>query len=82
MSDHPSVPIPIDELIARGLYDPDAPGAEQRLLLVGRVMRRGGTIEDLAANTDLELLASRLQLRSTSARYTFRQVAERALRRR
>ena len=78
MSEQPDVPI--DELIARGLYDPDASDADYRLRVMGRVLRRGGTIDDIAENVhDLETLASRLQLRNPrAARHTFREVAEAA----
>jgi adenylate cyclase len=71
--------LPIEELIEKGLYDPQAPGAEYRLRVIGRVLRRGGTLDDIAENAhELESLASRLQLRPTAKRYTLAELAERA----
>jgi class 3 adenylate cyclase len=48
-------------------------------VLIERVMRRGGTVDDIAQRPDdLEGLASSLQLRPTSRIYSLRQVAQHA----
>lgn len=65
------------ELEAAGLYDPEAPGAEDRLAALDLLLELGATIEDIAATPDIAYLASRLVngLRPTLTR---RQLAERA----
>jgi len=55
-----------DELARAGVYDPNAPDAEERLALMLVVLERGGTIDDIARSTNLGELALDLQLRPRS----------------
>jgi len=69
----------IEELVARGLYDPQAPDAEEQLRTIRRVFELGGTIDDLAAvEGNATALAVRLLLRQSPGRYTLGEAALRA----
>ena len=63
--------------VAEGLYDPQAPGAEDRLALLDYLRARGATIEDLRDAPDLAALAGELARRRSDARLTPLQAAER-----
>jgi adenylate cyclase len=54
----------IEELRARGLYDPADPGAADRLELLRYVLARGATVEQVAASRSLGDLALDLSLRA------------------
>jgi adenylate cyclase len=62
MNDQPA-PFPRDELARRGLYDPDAADAPERLELILYVMARGATIEEVAGSSNLGELALDVNLR-------------------
>ena len=62
MSDEPA-PFPPDELERRGLYDPEAADAPERLELIRYAMALGATIEEVAASSNLGELALDLNLR-------------------
>jgi adenylate cyclase len=62
MSDGPA-PFPPDELERRGLYDPEAADAPERLELIRYAMALGATIEEVAASSNLGELALDLNLR-------------------
>jgi adenylate cyclase len=67
------------ELEAAGLYDPAAPDAADRLVLLEYLLAQGATLDDLvaAAPDEFGMLASRLALWGTGERFTLGAVADR-----
>ena len=74
MSDEP-IDIPIDELVARGVYDPSAPDAERRLASIASAMRAGATVDDLVAADDLFTFSASLRMGRGPRRYTIAEAA-------
>lgn len=75
--DEPSSPV--DDFVAAGLYDPDAPGAAARLELLEYLLDLGVSIPEMAASEHgLLSLAAFRTLRPEEGRCTFREAAERA----
>jgi adenylate cyclase len=64
MSDHRTPEL--GELVRAGVYDPDAPGAADRLELIRYVLERGATLEEVALSSGLGDLALNLTLRPGS----------------
>jgi len=73
MVDEPSV----DELTRLGLYDPDAPDAEDRLELIRYAIGLGASLADIGAAQNLGELALDLKLRANRTT-TLRQVVDEA----
>jgi len=72
---------PVDpaELEARGLYDPEAPDAADRLELIEYLLSLGATIQDiLEAGDDLPVVASMVAMRPGKERLTLAEAADRA----
>lgn len=70
-----------EELQAVGLYDPQAPDADERLILLRLAGARGGTFEqvrDADAHRSLLRLAGELMFLAPGERYSIAEVAERA----
>jgi adenylate cyclase len=62
----------------RGLFDPDAPDAQGRRVLLDYLLSLGATIDDLVEYRDeLPVAASMIALRPTGARLTLRELARR-----
>jgi hypothetical protein len=61
----PATPEP-DDLVRAGVYDPDAPGAGDRLELIRYALDRGATLEEVASSSGLGDLALDLTLRPGS----------------
>jgi adenylate cyclase len=53
-----------DDLVRAGVYDPDAPGAADRLQLIRYVLERGATLEEVASSRSLGNLALDLNVRA------------------
>ena len=71
--------IPIDDLIARGLYDPEAPDAADRLFALEYLLVSGVTVQDIAdAGGGLHRLGPARRLRPGGAVYTLAEAAARA----
>lgn len=67
-----------DELIRRGIVDPDAPDAEAKVALSEALLARGATVDQLQQHaTNLGAISADLNLRGTGPRLTFEQAAER-----
>ena len=67
-----------DELVRRGIVDPDAPDADNRFELCALLLDRGARIEDLERNaTNLGAVSADLNLRGAGPRLTFAEAAER-----
>jgi adenylate cyclase len=70
-----------EELIAAGLYDPDAPDAQEQLHHLRVIAVRGGTVEDMLAakrRGAIDRLAAELLFLPPGPRYTVVELAERA----
>jgi adenylate cyclase len=70
-----------EELIAAGVYDPEAPDADQRLRHLRTIASRGGTLADLQAahgRGNVARLAAELLFLPTRPRYAAADLAERA----
>lgn len=70
--------VPIDELVARGAYDPSAPDAERRLASIAQAMRFGATIEEIVGADDVIAFSASLRLGQAPRRYTIEQAAAKA----
>jgi adenylate cyclase len=69
----------VDDLVAAGLYDPDAPGAQARLELLEYLLDLGVSIPEMAgAEHGLLSLAAFRSVRPEDGRCTLREAAERA----
>ena len=69
----------VDDFVAAGLYDPDAPGAPARLELLEYLLDLGVSIPEMAATEHgLLSLAAFRTIRPEEGRCTFREAAERA----
>ncbi len=67
-----------DELIALGVFDPDAPDAEGRRALIAYLLELGASVDDLVQYRDeLPVAASMIMTRPEGARLTLRDVARR-----
>jgi adenylate cyclase len=64
----------LEQLEELGAFDPDAPGAQDRLDLIRLAMARGATVEEVAARQNLGELALDVQLRPRGS-HTLSQVA-------
>jgi adenylate cyclase len=61
----------LDELQARGVWDPEAPDAEDRRALIVRLLGRGVSVEEVAGHTaDLGDLATDVSIRPRDERWT------------
>ena len=74
MTDRP-VDIPIDELVARGVFDPSSPDAERLLASITQAIRLGATVDDLASAEDLTTFSASLRLGGGPRRYTVSEAA-------
>jgi class 3 adenylate cyclase len=71
--------IEIDDLVARGIYDPTAPDAQARRLSLAAAIRVGATIEDLVEYSDnLATFTTGVLLRPGRERLTLAEAADRA----
>jgi adenylate cyclase len=69
----------VDELVARGIYDPDGDLAAERLALIEYLLDLGATLDELeAAYPDLAAVASTRALRGSGALLTEAELAVRA----
>ena len=66
-----------DDLVRAGMYDPEAPGAADRLELIRYALDRGATLEEVASSRGLGDLALDLNLRPGST-ITVAEVTDRA----
>lgn len=67
------------ELEARGVYDPSAPNARERLELLEFLLGIGATVEEIAeAGDEVAMVASTVILRGTGERFSRAEAAQRA----
>jgi adenylate cyclase len=73
------MPLDLAELQARGLYDPEAPDAVERLELLEYLVGVGATLDDLVESRDeLPVVASTVMLRPDGETFTLAEAAGRA----
>jgi adenylate cyclase len=71
--------VSIDDLVLRGLYDPEAPDADRRLELITFALNLGATIDDIERSADsLRSLVMRMRLGGGPGRYTLAEAAAKA----